>query len=340
MNRTKRTFTLKQRALLTALLLWTVVLTAGAQLKADIRCIDFCGIPLEGKASVFATALKQKGFTSWGDSDDGEELHFRGNYYGIRVKLMVSTEGDSAMVQSALVTCGPYRTRENFNRNLSYFLMKLQQDYGQFSVRNGSYYYISDYGSIKLSENITANGARELTVFYLSTATFYKDAASMGLRGPVQQIVTENPIAEGAMMQFDRSGRLLDPELVDRQYDDYGYLTKAAMTEQQGGKSSVDYSYDQERRLVKRTLINATAGIKYVNEYTYNDDDEIASQSQKVFDKNGECIISISLKNKYTERDNNGNWTKNTLSLIYWEKGEQPQPATVEQTRTISYFSE
>ena len=46
------------------------------------------------------------------------------------------------------------------------------------------------------------------------------------------------------------------------------------------------------------------------------------------------------MKNNYEEHDDNGNWTKNTLSLTYWENDQRAQMATVHQTRTISYWDE
>jgi hypothetical protein len=99
------------------------------------------------------------------------------------------------------------------------------------------------------------------------------------------------------------------------------------------------YSPDGDR-LIKRTLTNTTEGIRSVNEYSYNSDDEIKQQTQKVFDKNNECIVSITMKNNYTAHDDEGNWTKNELKLMYWEKDQQPQNMNVTQTRTISYWED
>ena len=59
-----------------------------------------------------------------------------------------------------------------------------------------------------------------------------------------------------------------------------------------------------------------------------------------MFDKNNECVLSINMKNTITERDDNDNWTRNTLSLTYWEKGQRAQMAKVEQTRVISYWDD
>jgi len=46
------------------------------------------------------------------------------------------------------------------------------------------------------------------------------------------------------------------------------------------------------------------------------------------------------MKNSIEERDDNGNWTKNTLNLTYWETGQRAQTMKVDQTRTISYWDE
>jgi hypothetical protein len=104
------------------------------------------------------------------------------------------------------------------------------------------------------------------------------------------------------------------------------------------GFSTVEYTYDDSYRLTKRTLTNEEAGISYVNSYTYNDQDEVLSQHQKVFDKNGECIMTINMTNNYITRDDNGNWTSNSLTLTYWEKGSATQNTTVLQRRTLSYW--
>ncbi len=46
------------------------------------------------------------------------------------------------------------------------------------------------------------------------------------------------------------------------------------------------------------------------------------------------------MKNDLSERDDNGNWTKNKAQLTYWEKGQRTQIIQVEQTRVISYWDE
>jgi len=79
------------------------------------------------------------------------------------------------------------------------------------------------------------------------------------------------------------------------------------------------------------------AGISYVNEYTYNAESELQSESQKVW-QNDECVLTINLRNNYLTRDDQGNWTTNSLQLSYWEKGTQSQQTTVLQKRTIAYW--
>jgi hypothetical protein len=46
------------------------------------------------------------------------------------------------------------------------------------------------------------------------------------------------------------------------------------------------------------------------------------------------------MRNNYLTRDDQGNWTSNSLSLSYWEKGSQSQQTTVLQKRTLAYWEE
>ena len=309
-----------------------------AQKRPDPKSISFAGIPLEGPADSLKTALTKVGYTEWGASQDSTQLFFRGGYYGFRVKLMIGIDTQTGLVENAMVTCGPYRTKGMLNNNVQYFLNKLTKEYGDFDERNGAHYFLDDYGMVKLSLSPNDDGTQDIKIFFYVTSPYYKDASMMALKGRVQEVVTENPVAENPMEQFAKSGMLLQPDIIDRQYDAYGYLTRATMREEQGGQSLIEYKYDQRGRLVRRTLTNTTAAIRYVNEYTYNNDNEITEQSQRVFDKMDECIMSLNLKNHYEEHDDEGNWTSNTLDIIYWEKGQRPQPGTVKQTRTIKYW--
>lgn len=325
------------RRLLTAGLLWFSTAMFGQ--STDTRCADFLGVPMEGPVETFTEGLKTKGFVEWGVSDDGTDLYFRGDYYGLRSKLVVSIDEKTRFVESALVTVGPYRTVALHNRNFSYFRLKLTEDYGEMSERNdGSCYAMTDYGIVKLSTVESDDGARTIHVFYYNSVAFYKDASSKGFKGSVQEVITENAVAEEAMESYTKDGKLVNNELEERQYDSYGYLQTAKKKEPSGYFSTITYTYDDAHRLVRRTLINETEGIRYVNEYTYNDRDEVVKESQKVFDKNSECILSIYMENHYTTHDEAGNWTTNNLKLKYWEKDARVQEVTTVQKRTISYW--
>ena len=323
--------------LILLLLMLTTVLRA--QSGADQRCLQLMGIPLEGPVDSVSQRLTEMDFTEWGRSDDGEDYYFRGKFYGIRAKLLVSVNTKTRFVESAYITVGPYSTKSMFEKNFQYFLYKLQKDYGEFTNRDGAWYYMDDYGSVKISEVQNDNGSRDIRVFYYPTAAFYKDALTMGLHGPVQEVVTENAVSEDQFLRFSQDGQLEDPDLVDREYDRYGYLRHARMTEKQGF-SDVEYEYDSRYRLVKRTLTNTTVNIRYVNEYTYNHEDELMSQNRKVFDKTGQCVMTINMRNSYLTRDDYGNWTSNSMTLSYWEEGTQSQQITVLQKRVLAYWDE
>ena len=314
-----------------------MLLTATAQPQTDPRSIQVAGIPIEGPLDSVRIAMKAADFTEWGQSDDGEDYYYRGNFYGFRAKLMLSIAVETRFVTSAYVTIGPYSTQNMLEKNLQYFLYKMQKDYGDFSQRDDTWYYMDDFGSIKMSVNEKENGSREIGILFLNTAPYYKDALCMGLRNDVQEVVTENAVAEEQFMHFSGHGQLENPDLIEREYDRYGYLQRAKMKEKDGF-SLVEYNYDDNYRLVKRTLTNETAGISYVNDYTYNDQDEILTQQQKVYDKNQECIMTINMRNNYMTRDDNGNWSSNSMNLTYWEKGNKTQQVTVLQKRTLTYW--
>ena len=322
--------------ILTFLLLF-VAQTVCAQQPVDPRSAHVMGISLEGPLDSVRLSLKEHDFTEWGQSDDGEDYYFRGNFYGFRAKLMVSIAVETRFVNSAYVTIGPYSTEKMLEKNIQYFLYKMQQDYGPFSQRDDSWFYMDDFSSIKLSVIDNQNGSREIGIFILPTAPYYKDALCMGLRNNVQEVVTENAVAEDQFMHFNGHGQIENPDLIEREYDRYGYLLHAKMKEKDGF-STVTYSYDQNYRLVQRSLTNEAAGITYVNDYTYNDQDEVLTQQQKVFDKDKVCMMTVNMRNNYMTRDDNGNWTTNSLSLTYWEKGTKTQQVTVLQKRTLTYW--
>ena len=320
-------------------LLFLLSCSAGAQ---DTRCLHILGIPMEGPVDSVTSKLRQQGFTDWGTSSDETEQHFRGSYYGIRCKLIVSCDAKTRFVTSAYITVGPYGSKTLFNRNFIYYKNKLTEEYGEMSERNGAWYYVGDYGLVKLSDIENETGSHDIKVFLFCTAPYYKDIYNLGLRGNVMEVVTDNPVMENPVEQFDRTGRTQQTDLIERQYDEYGYLREAKMQEQNGKNSLLTYSYDDLFRLRRRVLTNEDSGLRSVNEYTYNDDDELLSQSQKVFDKQDNCILSILLKYAYDENDydDNGNWTRATVELVYWEKQSGTQKSTLTQTRKISYWED
>lgn len=308
-----------------------------AQPGNDPRSIQLMGMPIEGPIDSLATALQANGFTEWGQSDDGEDFYYRGLFYGFRAKLMVSIAPESRLVQSAYVTIGPYSTQKMLDKNLNYFLYKMTQHHGEFTSRENSWFYIDDFGSIKMSVIDNDNGSHDIGILFLNTSPYYKDALSMGLRGDVQEVVTENAVAEEQFLHFHGNGQLENNDLVERHYDRFGYLTHAKMKEKEGF-STLEYTYDDNYRLVRRSLVNESAGISYTHEYTYNDQDEPLTLQQKVFDKNKECVMTVNMRNNYLTRDDEGNWTSNSLTLSYWEKGSDMQQTTVLQKRTLTYW--
>jgi len=283
--------------------------------------------------------LKAAEWAEWGNSEDGEDYYFRGKFYGIRAKLMVTVKAKTQLVTSAYVTIGPYSTQQMLERNLEYFRLKLSREHGALVQRGDASVFIGDYGSIKLSVVDNGNGSEDIRVLYVPDGTFYKDAVSIGFHGLVQEVVTDNAVSEDQFMRFSADGQLENPDLQERHYDGFGYLREARMTEKEG-YSLVHYEYDRLMRLSRRTLENPVAGIKYVNEYTYNENGEISAESQKVYEKDGECVMTINMHHYYLTRDDWGNWTSNSLTLSYWEKGRQSQQTTVLQKRTLTYWDE
>ncbi len=314
---------------------WALALSA--QAKTDPRCIAFMGIPLEGPVDSLRPRLKEAGFSEWGSSDDGEDHYFRGQFYGIRAKLTLSQTALSDFVSSASITVGPYSTKSMLERNTKYFLYKLGQDYGEMVERDGAWYYMDDYGSVKFSILDNANGSRDIRVFFYPTAPFYKDALVGGLHGTPQEIVTDNPLVENPVERYFENGQTDNPDMVNRHYDRYGYLLSADINEQEG-KSHVEFTYDDNYMLRRRTLTNDAAGIRYTHDYTYNDQGEVLTQQQKVYDKKGECVMTLNIRNQYLTRDDNDNWLTNSLSITYWEKGSTTQQSTALQKRTITYW--
>ena len=193
-----------------------LALMAFAQAGTDPRSIQLMGIPIEGPIDSLATALQANEFTEWGQSDDGEDFYYRGNFYGFRAKLMISIAPESRLVQSAYVTIGPYSTQKMLDKNLNYFLYKMTKDHGEFTSRENSWFYIDDFGSIKMSVIDNDNGSRDIGILFLNTAPYYKDGLNMGLHGDVQEVVTENAVAEEQFLHFHGNGQIDNNDLVEQ----------------------------------------------------------------------------------------------------------------------------
>ena len=161
----------------------------------------------------------------------------------------------------------------------------------------------------------------------------------MGLKGFVQEVITDNPVAENQIEHFDEMGRIESTDLTDRQYNQVGYLIAATTTEG-GEKKLISYEYNDDGNLKRTIQKNTVSGLRLVTEYKWNDDGEMSQQSQKAFDKDNECIMSVTMKYEIEERDDNDNWTKNNLHITNWLKGQRAQTIEVVQTRTISYWDE
>ena len=300
------------------------------------------GVPLEGPDSVFLPALESVGFVQvQPDEPETDTYYLEGDFYGIKSSVMVTVNDKTKLLSDAVVTCGPYRTRDLYDRNQKYLIGRLQREWGNFKAKgDGSLYMLNNYGYIRQSTGLDEEGRHAIRYYYLNTSPYYKDASNMGLKGLVQEVITSNPVFENDMEHFSETGQVANDELIDREYDSRGYLIRAAMMEKNGGKSRLTYEYDSDGCLVKRTLVNASSGLRSVYEYRYNTSYEITQQSMKAFNKENECIVSISMKNDLQERDDNDNWTVNKMHLTTWQKGQRTQIETYEQVRTISYWDE
>ena len=320
--------------LMAAMMVWS-------QAIYDPKCITLMDAPLEGNDSAFVPALKAIGFQLVEGENDDDTYHFKGDFYGIKdARLEVSVNDKTKMLSEATVTCGPYRTRELYERNQKYLLGKLQREWGNFKAKgDGSLYILTDYGYIRQTVTLHENGAHSISYYYLNMSPYYKDVSNMGLKGFVQEVITENPVAENPIEHFDEMGMLESLELTDRQYNQVGYLISASLTEG-GEKKQITYDYNDDGNLKRTIQINMVSGLKLVTDYKWNDDGEMTQQSQRAFDKDNECIMSVTMKYNIEERDDNDNWTKNTLHITNWLKGQRAQTMEVVQTRTISYWDE
>ena len=158
----------------------------------------------------------------------------KGDFYGIKdAKMEVTVSDKTKMLSEVTVTCGPYRTRELYERNQKYLLGKLQREWGNFKAKgDGSLYVLTDYGYIRQSVTLHENGAHSIHYYYLNMSPYYKDVSNMGLKGFVQEVITENPVAENPIVHFDEMGKVDSPELAERQYNMVGYLIAATTTEE------------------------------------------------------------------------------------------------------------
>ena len=318
------------------------VIQGWSQSFADPKSISMMGVALQGPDSVFLPALESVGFVQvQTENPEPDTYYLEGDFYGIKSSLSVTVDEHTKLLSEVLVNCGPYRITDLYERNHKYLLGKLQREWGNFSAKgDGSLYLLNDYGYIQQSHQTDAEGAKTLRYFYLNSSPYYKDATHLGLKGQVQEVITQNPVMEEEILHFDTTGRLDAADMVERKYNQHGYLVSASMMEPDGGKSLLTFEYDSDNCLVKRTLVNPATGIRSVTDYRYNTDFEITQQSYKAFNKNNECVISYTIKNDLSDRDDNGNWTLNKAQFTYWEKDQRTQIIAVTQTRVISYWDE
>ena len=233
----------KIRLLLALLLLTSVRLFAQQEVDTDAKCISIMKVPLEGPDSVFVPALVGVGFVEQHPADaEPDTYYFAGDFYGIKSKLMACVDEKTKLLSDVTVTCGPYRTYELFDRNRKYLIGKLQREWGNFSAKgDGSLYLLNDYGYIQQSHQTDAQGAKTLRYFYLNSTPYYKDATHLGLKGQVQEVITQNPVMEEEILHFDTTGRLEAADMVERKYNHHGYLVSASMMEADGGKSLLTF---------------------------------------------------------------------------------------------------
>ena len=322
----------------------SLIISAGAwsQTLADPKSISIMGVPLEGPDSVFIPALDSAGVKQvHPEEPEPDTYYFEGDFYGIKSTMTVTVDEKTKLFSTAVVNCGPYRTRDLFDRNQKYLIGRLQREWGNFKAKGeGSLYMLNDYGYIRQSTGLDEEGRHAIRYDYVNSSPYYKDVSNMGLKGFVQEVITSSPVFENDMEHFDEYGRLVSDEIVDRVYDSRGYLIKATKLGDAGGKSQLTYEYDSDGCLKKYTLVNPSAEIRIVYEYRYNTSYEIIQQSMKAFTRENECYFSIMMKNDMSELDENGNWTHNKIQLTTWQKGQRTQIETYEQIRTISYWDD
>ena len=187
-----RTFATMNRFVTMIFLLLSV---CGLWAQTEMRSILLQGVPLEGPLDSVRMQLQNAEWTEWGQSDDGEDYYFRGKFYGIRAKLLVSISPVSKLLTSAYVSVGPYSTEGMLTKNLQYFLYKLNQEHGDFVQRDGAWVYMDDFVSIKVSIVDNDSGSRDIRVLYLPMCTYYHDAITIRLHCALHDVVTENAVS-------------------------------------------------------------------------------------------------------------------------------------------------
>ena len=97
----------------------SLIISAGAwsQTLADPKSISIMGVPLEGPDSVFIPALDSAGVKQVHPEDpEPYTYYFEGDFYGIKSTMMITVNEKTKLLSDAVVTCGPYRTRDLYDR--------------------------------------------------------------------------------------------------------------------------------------------------------------------------------------------------------------------------------
>ena len=98
-----------------------LLIVSGLSAQTEKRCALLQGVALEGPLDSVRQQLRAADWAEWGQSDDGEDYYFRGKFYGLRAKLLVSVGGADSLLTSAYVSVGPYSTETMLKKNLQFF---------------------------------------------------------------------------------------------------------------------------------------------------------------------------------------------------------------------------
>ena len=174
----------------------SLIISAGAwsQTLADPKSISIMGVPLEGPDSVFIPALDSAGVKQvHPEEPEPYTYYFEGDFYGIKSTMMITVNEKTKLLSDAVVTCGPYRTRDLYDRNQKYLLGRLQREWGNFKAKgDGSLYMLNSYGYIRQSTGLDEEGRHAIRYYYLNSSPYYKDVSNMGLKGFVQEVIGES----------------------------------------------------------------------------------------------------------------------------------------------------